>query len=128
MGIHCSSLSLQDAHKTALTRGHMAAHDASLDLQEVAPSRSTRSAGCCAHSCGCARLEALCDTADCSARSLQQHMHIPGSVSTHAQEDCPHQLALPWGTWHLISPDLAGEVVMILLFFFLMAPTQCCHT
>ena len=29
-----------------------------------------------------------------------------------------HQLAFPWGTRHLISPELAGNIVMILLFFF----------
>ena len=29
--------------------------------------------------------------------------------------ECPHQLALPWGTRHLISPELAGKGVMILL-------------
>ena len=34
---------------------------------------------------------------------------------THAQKECTHQLALPWGTRHLISPELAGKDVMILL-------------
>ena len=28
---------------------------------------------------------------------------------THAQKECTHQLALPWGTRHLISPELAGK-------------------
>ena len=34
---------------------------------------------------------------------------------THAQKECTHQLALPWGTRHLTSPKLAGKCVMILI-------------
>ena len=30
----------------------------------------------------------------------------------HAEKEYTHQLALPWGTRHLISPDLAGKDVM----------------
>ena len=33
----------------------------------------------------------------------------------HAWKECTHQLALLWGTRHLISPELAGKDVMILL-------------
>ena len=31
------------------------------------------------------------------------------------KKQCQHQLALPWGTRHLISPELAGKDVLILL-------------
>ena len=37
------------------------------------------------------------------------------SLLTHAQKECTHQLALPWGTRHLISPGLAGKDVMMVL-------------
>ena len=30
---------------------------------------------------------------------------------SHAWKECAHQLALPWGTRHLISPELAGKDV-----------------
>ena len=33
-------------------------------------------------------------------------------------EQRTHQLALPWGTRHLISPELAGEDVTILLLLY----------
>ena len=33
-----------------------------------------------------------------------------------AEEKCTHQLALPWGTRHPISPKLAGRDVMIVPF------------
>ena len=42
---------------------------------------------------------------------------------THAYEECTHQLALPWGTRHLISPKLAGKDVMI-LFLLLCRSAQ----
>ena len=32
---------------------------------------------------------------------------------THARNECTHQLALPLGIRHLISPELAGNGVMI---------------
>ena len=32
-----------------------------------------------------------------------------------AQKECTHQLALPWGTRHLISPGSAGKYLKILL-------------
>ena len=34
---------------------------------------------------------------------------------TQAQKEWTHQLALPWGIRHLISPESAGKDVMILL-------------
>ena len=75
----------------------MAAHHSSLDLQEVAPSSSICSAGCCANGCGCACLEALCDVADCSARSLRQHTHIPDvshTVLLYMKDSAPMQLQM----------------------------------
>ena len=38
---------------------------------------------------------------------------------THAWKECTHQLqlALPWGSRHLFSPELPGKDVMILLLF-----------
>ena len=39
------------------------------------------------------------------------------ALLTHAWKECTHQLALPWGTRHLISPELAGKDVMILSLF-----------
>ena len=43
------------------------------------------------------------------------------SLVTHAEKECPHQLALPWAPRHLISPELAGTDVMILL----LSPSCC---
>ena len=84
-------------HETALTGGHVAAHHSILDLQEMAPSSSICSAGCCAHRCGCACLEALCDAADCSARRLRQHTHIPDvshTVLLYMKDSAPVQLQM----------------------------------
>lgn len=36
---------------------------------------------------------------------------------THAWKEHTHQLAFPWGTRHLMNPELAGKIVMILLLF-----------
>ena len=41
------------------------------------------------------------------------------SLLTHDQKEYTHQLALPWGTRHLISPKLAEKDVMILLLLLL---------
>ena len=42
-------------------------------------------------------------------------------------EKCMHQLALPWGTRHLIGPELAGKELKILLLCpsIMMAHTMC---
>ena len=34
---------------------------------------------------------------------------------THAPKECKHQLALLWGTRHLMSPELAGKDLMLIL-------------
>ena len=41
---------------------------------------------------------------------------------THAQKECTHQLALPWGSRHLISPALAGKDVIMILFLQAQLP------
>ena len=33
-----------------------------------------------------------------------------GQVVYTAKKGCTHQLALPWGTRHLISPESAGQL------------------
>ena len=40
---------------------------------------------------------------------------------THAYKECTHQLALLWGTRHLISPELAEKDVIILLLLLVPA-------
>ena len=45
------------------------------------------------------------------------------SLLTHVYEECTYQLALPWGTRHLISPELAGKNVLNL--FFLLSSCFC---
>ena len=45
----------------------------------------------------------------------------------HAQKECTHQLALPWGTRHLISPELAGKDAMILLVQQVCSKNQMLH-
>lgn len=42
---------------------------------------------------------------------------------THVHEECTHQLAVLWGTRHLISPGLAGKNVLNL--FFLLSSCFC---
>ena len=37
------------------------------------------------------------------------------NLLTHAKKECTHQLALPWGTRYLISPELAGTDAIIIL-------------
>ena len=37
-----------------------------------------------------------------------------------SRKEFRHQLTLPWGTRHLISPELAGKDVMILLHHLLL--------
>ena len=46
----------------------------------------------------------------CRMTSLVLH-----GLLTHAWKECTHQLALPWGTRHLISPELAEAFVTGLL-------------
>ena len=48
-------------------------------------------------------------------------------LSAHAQEDGTHQLAIPWGNRHLISPKLAGKHVMILLAAGMAAQVPTAH-
>ena len=44
---------------------------------------------------------------------------LPGLL-THACKECTHQLALPCGARHLITPKFAGQILTILLLLLQM--------
>ena len=52
-------------------------------------------------------------------KSIPEGWFPPLSFWLRVYKGCPHQLALPWGTRHLISPELTGKDVSILLLLVL---------
>ena len=44
---------------------------------------------------------------------------------TRAYKECTYQLALPWGTRHLISPKLAGKHVLIIIIIIVRYIESC---
>ena len=88
-------------------------------------------AGVCAGRAGCfkpvlRRLHAFQLQPVCVGEPLKCDHDVPlhFGLLMHDQKECTHQLALLWGTRHLLSPE-AGKDVMILLLPLLPLSNRC---